>query len=341
MAEQSVPVLPGQITTLAVAMPAGTTIYNGDPVNAVWISGNPTPGPGSGMRIGPKGSLSWTDAGSPVYAGPDTGVSTVTTLTLSGAVAQLVNPVDVGAAVAAQLLAKGVPSVLVGKTLVSSVITMPSDPSFPWTVPGTIGGYASLAVYVSSNKPQRLTLEWADTSQSPAAVLPGSSYILAGVTLGQAALTLGLAVRAPTLRIYFSDPSAQVSVTVYGSNRTLEEGVVLPSPFYQSQIPSRAWGAFSTVSFPDPLTSRGGPHHVRGNANLSGQKGYLVLSLLDSSGAAIDVPILDSGSGSTGSAGEALIGGTAVLPPGRYFPRWQNAGTAATFSPLLTIVPAP
>lgn len=341
MAEQSAPVLPGQVTTLSVAMAAGTTIYNGDANNAVWISGNPTPGPGSGMRIGPKGSLSWTDGGSAVYAAADAGVSTVTTLTLSGAVAQLVNPVDVGAAVAAQLLTQGVPSVLVGKTILDRVAFTVVSTTIPYTLPVDVSKYASLTLYITVGKPQRVSLDWLGL-QGPTGAPLGvdRTYIHAGNTAFP--LVLNVPIKGPQLNLFFTDPSdTNLQITAYASNRAIPASVSMPDPFYQSQIPSRAWGAFSTVSFPDALTTNGGPHHIRGNANLSGQKGYLVLSLLGAAGAAVDVPIVDSGSGSTGPASEAILGGTVILPAGRYFPRWQNAGTAATFSPLLTIVPVP
>lgn len=333
MAERSVTIQPGQVNPLGDTLPAGTTLFNLDTKNAVWVSADPGVTAGRGAKIGAYGSVLWQ--GGACYAVVDTGVSVGVPMTLSDQAVSPVNPVDVAAALAA----RGVPSVLLGTTIVpGSVLTMPTDPSFPWQVPGSVDSYASVVVYLSSNKPQRLRLEWADTKSGM--TLPGQSYILAGGGT-QLALTLGINVRAPQLRFYFSDTSATVSAAVYGSNRTVTEGVVLTDPFYQSQIPSQAWAAFQTTSFPDPFTTRGGVHHIRGNANLSGQKGYLVLSLLTAAGAAVDVPVIDSGSGTTGPAGEALIGGSVTLPPGRYLPRWQNSGTAATYSPLLTIIPQP
>jgi hypothetical protein len=91
------------VTPLTGAMPAGTTIVNNSGVSAVWIDSTPGVSPGLGVRLGPKGSMSWGSAGAPAYAILDTGSTVPATLSVSSDVATIDNPVDVGVSVALQL----------------------------------------------------------------------------------------------------------------------------------------------------------------------------------------------------------------------------------------------
>jgi len=204
MTEQSIAILPSRVTQVAAAMTSGTTLYNGDATAALWVSANPNPGPGTGFKIGPQGSVSWTTDGAPVYAVVDTGVTRTLTLTVSDNIGNPVDPVSVGAAVAAQLLTQGVPSVLVGKTLT------PSNPG-----QYDVSGYASVSVNVTLLGPCLFTYYY--TNEAGDSVYSRSFSVAAGVST----LQFTSAVAGPTLQITDGGSGMMSNRSVYASNREI------------------------------------------------------------------------------------------------------------------------
>lgn len=97
--EQSLSVPVGQVITLNVGLSNGSTIYNMDGANAIWVSANPGVFSGIGMKIGPKGTLSWA-GNSACYAIADAVATGPVPITISDNASGMTNPVDVGVAVA-------------------------------------------------------------------------------------------------------------------------------------------------------------------------------------------------------------------------------------------------
>lgn len=114
-------VKPGAPTEVCSQLPANSLIVNQDAVNAVWLSSIPSVAPNAGYRIGPLGSLQWSTQGA-VYACVDTGVNTPILLSAGNDATAPNNPIDTATAVATQLLAKGVPSVLLTDTIIPNQI---------------------------------------------------------------------------------------------------------------------------------------------------------------------------------------------------------------------------
>lgn len=330
MSEQSVTLSPGQVTTISTGVTAGTTVYNGDPAAAVWVSGNPTPGPTTGgMRIGPKGSLSWTAAG-PLYGALESGVTTPVTLTLSSNVGSLVNPVDVGAAVAAQLLAQGVPSVFLGD-LVASGTALPSLGSSNWGLTGLdVSRYASIVV----------TVDTINTAQVSATCLSTDGHDLGSfdfpVTHSVGSVTFVLPVTGPSLTLVLHSLQTTNSYAVYGSNRAVGGPRVL-NGYSQNHVQQLSGAFVSGVrnDFTNPFPSNGRPVYLRlmvsgTGAGMFGYVGYSAAGVEES------VDLVDSTLGATGIYGKETQK-TLLLPPGLLQLYWFPS-TSASYSVTASLV---
>lgn len=97
--EQSLSVPVGQVITLNVGLSSGSTIYNMDGKNSIWVSANPGVFSGIGMKIGPRGTLTWA-GNSACYAIADAVATDSVPITISDNASGMTNPVDVGVAVA-------------------------------------------------------------------------------------------------------------------------------------------------------------------------------------------------------------------------------------------------
>lgn len=335
MSEQSVTLAPGQVTTISTGMAAGTTIYNGDPSNAAWVSGNPTPGPGSGMRIGPKGSLQWTTAG-PVYGAVDTGVTSPIVLTASSNVGSLVNPVDVGAAVATQLLNQGVPNVLQGTVIAAgSALPLVSTTNYAITKLD-VSKYASLTITL--NVPSQAQVSAAFTT-------PDGSYNLGSfdfpVTHVSGAVTFTLPVTGPALALYVSNVvAANNTYTIYGSNRGVEKPRIMTgySTATTLNLSNTAFTLGTPAYFPDPFISNGKNTYLRlvVTGTGSGKFGFTGFTGPSNSvGALTLLDLVDSKLGGAGSDG-AETEKTILLPPGKLKLHFMP-GVTATYTVVATL----
>lgn len=195
----------------------GSLIVNTDTKNAVWVSTQTNVAPGVGTRIGPLGSLSWTQTSQYVYAVVDTGVATPIIVHVSASVTNPDNPVDVGLSVAAQILLTGVPNVLTTTTIFGPTPIAGSGLSAAIDV----SGYAS--VIVSTGQVAKINAQELDCIFYDAQGNQGTSYEMSapadslGLTLPDAVLP----VRFPTLRVSNVGVDSQ-TVTVQGTNRASE-----------------------------------------------------------------------------------------------------------------------
>lgn len=162
---QSITVKPGPASLIGT-INADTLIMNNDPINAVWLGPSTNTFPGNGIRVGPLGSVTWTNDG-PVSACVDTGVLTLVTLQVSNSAISPVSPVDVATATAQQLFAGGIPVVARTVNLFHGV-NLPLNTN---TGQLTCAGYSSLYLRLSpglyNTVVQQLIIDWRDTPGGP------------------------------------------------------------------------------------------------------------------------------------------------------------------------------
>lgn len=123
MSGSVIPVNPGlSPTQLTGTTNPNFTLYNLDPVNAIWVADSRSVSPGNGMRLGPLANMLWTKEEGDAYACVDTGVLTTVRVNISDDVENVNSPVDVATATATALLAQGIPNVLLTKELFSAIV---------------------------------------------------------------------------------------------------------------------------------------------------------------------------------------------------------------------------
>lgn len=333
MSNQSVSVPTGVTPTLINGgLLPGAIIYNSDSTNTVWISSNPSISSGQGIPLGPLGSLSWK--GGPVYAVAATGVTTGTLLNVTTDVANLDNPVAIGAAVATQLLAKGVPNVLIGATLNTGVITGAGGFT-DWEMPGNVGSYASIALAITSPVNQSLVLSWLDANGQ---TVVSQRYVMAASPQDANSLQLQLKVRSPRLRITFSGGGLNATVNAYASNRDADDTIL-----NGMQQTSRNFGSTHTAYvnefFPLGYISNGKPTFMRmvvTNA-AGGAKGYFGFTSMSATGVLETTDIVDSTGGFAGTDGSE-IEKIIQLPPGCISPYFRPYFTG-TYTVVVSLIP--
>ena len=337
MSNQTVSVPTGATPTLInTGLNAGSIIYNQDTANTVWVSSNPSIVSGQGIPLGPLGSLTWN--GGVVYAVAGTGVTTGTQLNISSDVGNLDNPVAIGAAVAAQLLATGIPSVLIGKSVFSGVIAPMPSPGISWVVPVSIGQYASLAMSFQSTVNQSITIAWVDSVTGQ--TISSRRYMLAAYPVDANQLKIETPVKADEMHIFFTDYTAgSVTLQVYASNRALPERIAGTPPYYQGSIAGTAYAAYQSMTFDKAFYSPGGNHTIHLTPNGANAAGYFGMYGIDVAGAQIGLTIIDSSMGKAGTGTETEINVNVNMPAGYYRLFWQNGGTAQTYSTTVNIFP--
>lgn len=328
MTEQSVAILPGRVTQVAAAMASGTTLYNADSTAGIWVSASPSPGTGTGFRIGPQGSVAWTTDGAPVYAATDPGVTRTLPLTVTDNIGSPVDPVSVGAAVAAQLLAKGVPSVLTGA-------------SVPFTNLGAavdVSGYASVTVNLYVTAPTLVTYTFTTAADIPYNEVGGGQYVMAA----QGWLTFTTDVTGPFLRVSTSNAGALFKVNLYGTNRALGTSVRSVSASAYTD-PNDSWTNGVLTSLNMALVTNGGNHRVR-LAVTGSAKGFLYVTAWDPSTNAIrNIAILDTGMGHVSPSGGGTITevqDNVILPAGSLTFSFYPA-TTGTYQVVASVIPTP
>ena len=272
LADQNVSIQPGQVATLSVRLDAGATIQNQDETAAVWVSAAPFVSPGTGTRVGPKGSIQWTTGGAPCYAVPDTGVTKPVSLTVSSDVAMPVNPIDIGTAVATQLLAKGVPNVLLGEEIPYVNLGTPID----------VSRYASLTVRVFVASPCVLFYEYL-TDKAGWTVIGSRSFVMAEAGY----LTFTTDVKGPWFILGTNLSNQASNALFYGTNRTLGDKVLSTDTALHA-APNIAWtNGQNTPIANSTFVTNGGMHTIRMGVTNNG-RGFLTYKSASASGSIVD-----------------------------------------------------
>jgi hypothetical protein len=122
MSGTTVAIKKGNASTQVSGAPltAHTTLRNTDPNNAVWLSSSPAVTPNNGMKLGPLGSLQWV-ANALCWGCVDTGVVSDVLLNYSDDVDQVNDPLAIAIATSTELLANGIPNVLISTPLLTDV----------------------------------------------------------------------------------------------------------------------------------------------------------------------------------------------------------------------------
>lgn len=144
MSGSVVPIKPGPAVQISGSNVTDTTLYNMSTTGAIWVGNSPSVSPNNGMRIGPLGTAHWAKDAGLAYACVDTGILTTINLNISNDISNPANPVDVATATATQLLAQGVPNVLVQSTLLNTTLVANVGQSMD------VSGQASITITAST-----------------------------------------------------------------------------------------------------------------------------------------------------------------------------------------------
>lgn len=325
MTVQTFPVAPGQVTPLTGSMPAGAVVINTDANNAVWIGDTPSAAPGNGVRLGPRGSMTWTTAGAPAYAAPDTGNTAAVLVTVATDISAVDNPVDIGVSVATQLLQNGVPNVLVGDVLLSGAALLPYNMD--------VSRYASLQLTFYVSSPGALNISFV------AHGVPVSTSIL-NIDIASGFVSITMPVEGPLLSITFNASGAYSLVTMWGSNRSTGAlRLTGTTPSFSAGLGTMPFTNGQTVKLPPVLTTNGGPHWFRANISGTG-KGYFAYTDYTQNVSAQTMYFIDSNNSHAAASGSGVdINQLIVLPPGMYRLIWLSQ-IAATYNLGLNIIPS-
>lgn len=231
-------------------LPAGTIIVNNDSVNAVWVAAARSVSPGNGIKVPPLGSVQWSaPANALAWACVDSGVATGVSLTYSTDANTLNNPVEVGAAVAAQIVASGLAAAIGVQVAEEVLLTGVPNVLITTTLPGVINatptdvhGYASLTV-TFPGAAAAFETQFFFTDANGTQI--GPTDTIANVVGGAYIPVLGPFIVFPNL--------AGQQVEMDGSNRQL--AVTHPivagysSEGWTMTIPSRTWVVGDSITF--------------------------------------------------------------------------------------------
>lgn len=326
MSNQTVSVTPGAAPTLiSQSMATGTTIYNQDSVNTVWLGSSPDVSPGNGIPLGPLGNLNWSgNAG--VYAIPDTGVTAPVLLQISGDVSTLDNPVAIGTAVATQLLAQGIPNVLRGEVIYHGSM---SGIGFP-PEGLDVSGYASVTVLVGI-KNVLCNIGYYYQDNVTGILFGGRNFHITAAN----PFSFTSTVLASSLHFTTTNPVPDI-ITVYASNRPLADKVLSVST-HLSFSQSATWGNGQSIQL-GSITTNGGPIYCRLNVSGTG-KGYLGYYAIDTGTAGSLKLLADTGGSHVAANGDGTEQNiTLVLPAGNIALAFYSV-VAATYNVQIEFVP--
>jgi hypothetical protein len=324
MTQQTIPVTPANVTTVNVALPTGATIYNTDTANAIWVSSATGVTPGTGIRVGPRGSIQWTTNGAACYACTDTGVSQSVTITVSTDTANPVNPIDVATATATALLAQGIPSVFLGE-LIESGTNLPAlgGPNTYGFLNLDVSRFASIVVYLNPGAIGQISTTCQDGS---GAYNLGSFDFPYTYTAG-GGVSFAIPVTGPLLDLVLASTATTYVYAVYGSNRSVPANRVFTGTATNKIFRvSQAFTDGTRVDIPVPFTSNGKGVYCRivvtgGGKGLFGYMGF------NAAGALEQCDLVDTSLGAVGVDGsETRL--EIYLPPGKiqlyFYPRFTG-----------------
>lgn len=229
-------------TMISSGLPAGSTIFNTDTADAVWVSSSPSLTVGAGIQLTALGSATWS--GGPVYAICNTGVTSPVLVNLSTDANNYQNPVAIGTAVSQQLLNNGVPNVLTGSLISGVTVNAP----FP------VGGYGSVSFSINITAPSGgyvAITSWAD---SLATLAIKTDYVQAVYNWSHYFITVP--VYGPYMSIQVGNASIAINA-VYASNRVIPNVVSTTSTDFH-------WDVVNNTSYPVGFTYPGGVFATQG-----------------------------------------------------------------------------
>lgn len=326
----------------------GSTIYNLDDTNAVWLSSVQAVSPGNGIIVPALGSIEWTGKSNP-WACVDTGVTDPVDLMVSDDGNNLQNPLAIAIATATELINNGVPSSLIldylGTITPSAGITpdvhkynslllvgrFSSNIGSPqYTVNVNIYAYP----YPATNSNAILRDNVVVASQEPTSIVntPNLQPVLVSC-LGSGSY------------LYPNEAwNAAFSVDVFGTNRVIQSGHIERYGFESSGLimdtGNTAWTSGQT-SFLGGATSIGG--FFQGPCSLSMQvsgstlTGYLGFQI---KGTNVYTPILDSSGLTAGTNGSRWGTIMTAFPANLTNIYFQPEATVATARVMVVATPA-
>lgn len=217
---RTIVVQPG-VPTLLGTINDGSLIVNQSTTAAVWIAGQSSVSPGTGLRVGALGNLTWqaNDANLKVWACVDTGVAVSITLTITDQAINPESPLDVAAALATQ----GIPSTL----LTTLVGTFNIAPGATVTI-HNLQPYASIALYGQGQGTfvTACTYQWSvvDIPLSPP---PPGGGLFAGILVPDNAGVMQYMLPVWSSALTITNPNnGVIPLTVIGYNRQLSPGLI-------------------------------------------------------------------------------------------------------------------
>lgn len=323
----SVQVVVGVPTIVSLSASAGMLLANTDSKNAVWINSDASVSPGNGTKVGPLGSVEWTTPNVAIYAALDTGVSTPVTLTTSTNVSNVDDPVAVGSAVAAQLLATGVPSVLTGQAL---------DATPAFNMNGMdVSTFASVTVSLTFIQGGGV-LAYGYYDPSTGARISGRQFVITDA--GPFAFTAP--VKMPNFYMSVTGGVQFHNQVLYGSNRALPETVLGIAPGLQVASTQAYTSGTSFLFNTQTFNTNGGPHQIR-FVTTGSAAGLLQFPIYDiSTGTIVYLTVADTKEGHISPGGSTIteLHSQIYLPPGMLKVQFLPY-TTATFQFICQLVP--
>lgn len=279
----------------------------------VWLADDSSVSSGRGVPLDPGTSIPWQAPGQ-VWVAPDAAAAATTTIVLTGAIQMWTpSPAAIAAQVAAELLATGIPSVLVTDTIFNGTLAASGDATFD------VSKYASLLIQNdSASLFYRFSNDKAGTQLLDGDYLP-STEVGAG-------MSARLAVLGPWLYLQNFDISA-CDVLIIGSNRA-----ALNRLDYRSSLSAQGdkyASASGAIHTGDILNMNGGGVPLHGTYESvylipSGVSGRFELT---PAATGLTTIVCDSKEMISSSSGTQLARLDTSIPPGQFGLAFRALGT--------------
>jgi hypothetical protein len=248
-----------------------------------------------------------------VFAVVDTGVSKPVSLVVSSDVTNVQNPEAIAIATASQLLAQGIPNVLIGKVVYDGFLT--GTAGLPITIPVDLSGYASVQVFITGIvNTCLLSYQWLDA----VTLQPYANRNLV-ISSGGARITFASPVRSPTLAFILSSINGvnPPHVRIYASNRIVADDKVFTDPSGEGVSISSAvaWISGNAYTLSGNYLSPGGLHYARFSAQ-AGFKCFWGYNTVDGNNVMTTRYIADTGGCHTSANGNLDTEIVLAIPAG-------------------------
>ena len=334
-----IPVEPGNAPTQlsGASLAAGTTLYNMDSNNAVWLSSSRAVSPNNGIFLAPLATCQWSKDAQ-AWACVDTGVNASVNVNVSGDVSQIDNPVALATAVAVALLASGV-SIAYPETLIGT-FNLPAPGS--GTPVLDVHNYASLRLSVPINVNGSVSWAFVDPTTG-ARYSPGSTNAESGTILATSVQDAIIKVQGSEIQFTNTSVPGAITIQVYGSARP--QG---PTPqilgtgdgVYEQSLGSTAMVA--GTNYQAILTRENmpqGPCYIEAIVTGSTAKGLVQVIAAVPSGPTLTYDITDTTEMHAAPSGNQQIYKPWTMPMSPWIMQF-NCTTSGTANVILRVIPA-